>query len=66
MLLYGYQIEPLVVVFNAMMSAGFNDSLESLQNSEDLNREISNGRIVPAQMVELFTVLITTFTISGE
>eukprot|EP00935_MAST-01C_sp_MAST-1C-sp1_P001226 g1226.t1 len=64
MLLYGYQIEPLVIVANALMSAGAGDVIESLQNAEDLNANVSNGRIIPNQIVELFTVLVTTFTIS--
>jgi hypothetical protein len=62
MMLYGYQFNSLVVLSNALITVGVGDIVLSLQNVEELNKDISNGRVIPAQIVQMVEMALVTFT----
>ena len=64
-LLWGYQIQPIITVFNAFMSSGIGPFMHSVEHMHELNAERSDGKFLPEQARQLMQVLLAAFTLSA-
>ena len=64
MLVWGYQIVPLVIVCNAFISSGVSNFIVSLAHMDEFNKDISDGRLIPSQAMQLFKITLSAFTLS--
>lgn len=64
MLIYGHRIEETIVILNSLVTAGVDSFIESMQYLEDLNRDISGGRVMPGQIVNLLGIMLGAFSLS--
>jgi hypothetical protein len=64
MLVWGYQVVPLVIVCNAFISSGVSSFVESVAYMDKFNADVSNGRLIPSQIVALFKITLSAFTLS--
>lgn len=64
MLVWGYQVVPLVIVCNAFISSGVSSFVESVAYMDTFNADVSNGRLLPSQIAALFKITLSAFTLS--
>ena len=64
MLIYGHRIEETIVILNSLVSAGIGSFIETVQYLEEINRDISGGRIMPMQIINLLKVFLGAFALS--
>ena len=64
LLLYGYRVQPTIVVLNSFIASGMVHFFEMVNNLEQWNQDISGGKFDPANLLYLMKVLLSSFTIS--
>lgn len=64
MLIYGHRIEETIVILNSLVTAGVDSFIESVQYMEQLNRDISGGKVMPGQIVNLLGIMLGAFSLS--
>jgi hypothetical protein len=63
-LCFGYKVRELVVVFNSLITCGVGSYIETLQYISQLNAQISNGKVLPQQAIDLCQIMLGAFTLS--
>ena len=65
MLLYGYKIQETIIVLNALIASGVSSFMLSLQYVQTANADVSGGKLMPSQLLTLFKILLSTYTLAA-
>ena len=64
MLIYGHRIEETIVILNSLVTAGVGSFIESMKYLRELNADVSGGRVMPMQIVNLLKICLGAFALS--